>query len=144
MTNIPISAIDKSLLLAAFFRGNATNQELWTSCSDQVVTLSLFYTGEINFNECESRFSNRGCVGGLYQEFGELQPLIRTRYQLLVDLIRNKPQYIEGGGDFETPADTTFTACRLTDKGVQLATMIIEEFPSKPVFTNWSDERVMQ
>ena len=52
-TPMNISDIDKSLLLAAFFRGNTHEQDRWTSCADQVVTLSLFYADEITAGECD-------------------------------------------------------------------------------------------
>ncbi len=58
-----LSQIGGSLLLAAFFRGNLRGQRRWTSCSDQVVTLSLYYTGEITAAECGVRFSSRPYVG---------------------------------------------------------------------------------
>ena len=137
-----LSVIDKSLLLAAFFRGNTSDQRAWTSSSDQVVTLSLFYTGDITADECRSRFSNRGYVGGLYGVDGQLHPQIETRYQNLIDLLREQPQLVEGGGDFATPAYPTYTACRLTDICIRLIPEIIESFPRKPEFPNWPDRRL--
>jgi len=39
------------------------------------------------------------------------------RYRLLLKLLREHPELIEAGGDTETPADPTFTSCRLTVAG---------------------------
>ena len=136
-----LSLIDKSLLLAAFFRGNTPDQEHWTSSSDQILTLSLFYTADITSDECQSRFSNCGYVGGLYDDDGELHPEVTSRYQHLIDLLLKQPQLIEGGGDFETPAYPTYTACWLTDDGTRLIPDIIDLFPHKPDFSNWPDRR---
>ena len=136
-----ISDIDKSLLLAAFFRGNTHEQDRWTSCSDQVVTLSLFYTDEITAGECESRFSERSYVGGLYDDNGDLKPEIESRYNKLIELTRQYPSLIEGGGDFDTPAHPTYTACRLTDDALKLVPDLIATFPHKPEFANWPDRR---
>ena len=136
-----LSDIENSLLLAAFFRGNTREQDRWTSCSDQVVTLSLFYTGDISADECESRFSDRSYVGGLYDNNGDLQPEIEFRYNKLIELIRQYPVLIEGGGDFDTPAYPTYTACRLTDSALELVPSLLAAFPSKPEFPNWPDRR---
>ena len=137
------SAIEKSLLLTAFFRENTQDQERWTSSCDQVLTLSLFYTGDITADECQSRFSTRSNVGGLYAADGELDSQIESRYQLLIDLLRQQPQFIEGGGNFKTPAHPTYTACRLTEVGTRIIPDIIGSFPSKPDFPNWPDRRVL-
>ena len=136
-----LSAIDKALLLAAFFRGNIPDQNHWTSSSDQIVTLSLFYTEDINSEDCQSRFSNPGYVGGLYDDNGELRPQIESRYHELIELLRQRPQLIEGGGNFETPAHPTYTACRLTDDGIGLIPDIVDLFPRQPEFPNWPDRR---
>lgn len=136
-----LSVIDKSLLLAAFFRGNTREQERWTSNSDQVVTLSLFYTGDISSDECQSRFSNPGYLSGLCDDTGELHPQIETRYQHLIELLRTQPRLIEGGGDFDMPVWPTYTACRLTDEGLRLIPEVIDLFPHKPEFPNWQDQR---
>ncbi|MEM9409973.1 MAG: hypothetical protein AAGA30_02600 [Planctomycetota bacterium] len=136
-----LSNVDNSLLLAAFFRGNTHEQEYWTSCSDQIVTLSLYYTGDISAGECESRFSGHRCVGGLYDSNGDLQPEIESRYNKLIDLIRCHPSLIEGGGDFVTPAYPTFTACRLTADALKLVPDLLKTFPRKPDFPNWPDRR---
>lgn len=136
-----LSLIEKSLLLAAFFRGNTLDQGDWTSSSDQVVTLSLFYTGDITSDECQSRFSTRSYVGGLYDDDGELRPQIEARYQRLIELIWKQPQLIEGGGDLETPAYPSFTACRLTTQGIELIPDIVDRLPRKPDFPNWPDRR---
>ncbi len=136
-----LSVVDKSLLLAAFFRGNTPDQKIWTSSSDQVVTLSLFYTGDITFSDCQSRFSNEHYLGGLYDDDGELKSQINDRYRHLMTLLRNYPKLIEGGGDYETPAYPTFTACRLTAEGIDLIPEIIDLFPHKPNFDNWPDRR---
>jgi hypothetical protein len=136
-----LSSVDQSLLLAAFFRGNTRDQDGWTSSCDQVITLSLFYTGELSADECRARFENPGYVGGLYiRNFG-LRPQIQLRYHALIDLLKRHPELIEGGGDFELPADPTFTACRLTTAGDSLIPEIIGLFPQKPEFPKWPDKR---
>ncbi len=134
-----LSLIDQSLLLATFYRGNHSQQDLWTSCCDQIVQLSRFYTGGITSEECQNFFSQNGSVGGLYRDGGELVPQVKLRYQQLIDMIQNHPHIIQGGGDFETPSDPTFTACRLTEIGIELIPEILKLFPKKPHFPNWPD-----
>jgi hypothetical protein len=136
-----LSIIDKALLLAAFFRGNIPDQDYSTACSDQVLTLSLFYTGDITAAECQSRFSAPGYVCCLYDGNGKLHPQIDSRYQGLIKLLREQPQLLQGGGNFDSPADPTFTACRLTDEGIRLIPDIIDLFPRKPDFQDWPDRR---
>jgi hypothetical protein len=138
-----LSVIHQSLILAAFFRGGTRDQDRWASNSDQVLTLSLFYTGDITSVECQSRFANCGCVGSLYSDEGELHPQIASRYQNLVNLLREHPQLIEGWGDFDTPAHPTYTACRLTDAGIGLIPELMASFPRKPDFPNWPDRRAL-
>jgi hypothetical protein len=136
-----LSPIEKSLLIGAYFRGNIPGDRRWTSSSDQIVTLSLFYTGDISATECATRFSVPRYVQGLYDDEGELRDEIWTRYKALIQLLRDHPEYIEGGGNFETPADPTYTACRLTEAGVALAKTFIPSFAFKPEFPDWPDRR---
>lgn len=136
-----LTAADEALLLAAYFRGNDQRQQRWTSSCDQVVVLSLFYSGHLNSEQCLDRFSRRGYVGGLYDEEGELRPEIEDRYQLLIDLMRRCPDLIQGSGDLEVPAHPTFTACRLTTSGLRLAPTMVGRFPAKPDFPDWPDRR---
>ncbi|MFT5095082.1 MAG: hypothetical protein ACI93T_003929, partial [Porticoccaceae bacterium] len=42
-----LTPVQASLILAAHFRGGSLNDCGWTSNSDQILTLSLFYTGAI-------------------------------------------------------------------------------------------------
>lgn len=136
-----LTRVEQSLLLAAFFRGNPPEQDWWTSSCDQVVTLSLFYTGEISFEECQVRFSTKSYVASLYDDEGELTSEIRSRYEELIRLLRGHPELILGGGNFDTRADPTYTACRLTKAGGELIPSIIRQFPAKPDFPNWPDRR---
>jgi hypothetical protein len=136
-----MTRVEQSLLLAAFFRGNLPGQPVWTSSCDQVVTLSLFYTEDISGEECQSRFATRSYVSSLYDDTGELAPEIRSRYEGLIRLLKGYPNLIEGGGNFEFPAEPTYTACRLTKAGEALISSIIIQFPSKPDFPNWPDRR---
>ncbi len=53
-----LSTVEQALLLAAYFRGMPPERYGWISCCDQVVVLSLFYTGDISFEECAT-----GCSG---------------------------------------------------------------------------------
>lgn len=146
-----LTRIEKSLILATFFRGGSLDQRGWSSSSDEILTLSLFYTGDISEADCVERFSNRGYVGRLYQEVDvesrdespELTDEIRDRYRVLIKLLLTHPELIEGGGDFEYPAHPTFTACRLTEDGFTLAEELVGVFPQKPDFANWPDKRVM-
>ncbi len=139
-----LSLIQKSLLLATFFRGNKPDQERWISCADQVVTLSLYYTGQLPTDDIQSRFTKRGYVGGLYDADGMLLPLINDRYAELIELINSQPQFIQGGGDLESPAYPTFTACRLTDSGASLAPNITPLFPDTPDFPSWPNSRTLK
>lgn len=140
-----LSQTGKSLLVAAYFRGGSPDDQGWGSNCDQVITLSLFYTGDISFEECSERFSQRRYVGGLYQNGGELDKSVKRRYRALLKLLRRWPEFIEGAGDLKRPADPTYTSCRLTVAGQKLALMFMPEFRRKPEFPNWPDRRtVMQ
>jgi hypothetical protein len=136
-----LTSIEESLLLATYFRCGQWADRVWTSSSDQILTLSLFYTGDISADECVSRFAIRGYVGSLYDDDGELDEAVSDRYQVLIDLLMKHPDLIAGGGDLRTPADPTFTACRLTDAGVQRALSVIDSFPRHPDFPAWPDRR---
>ena len=137
-----LTLIEQSLVLAAWFRGNPSNQSVFSSSCDQVVTLSLFYTGDISSTECARRFSVKPYVGSLYDDEGDLRDEIRLRYLDLIRLIRTHPELIRGGGDLELPADPTYTACRLTAEGDRLVASLVGLFPRKPEFPNWPDKRV--
>lgn len=137
-----LSKIDQALLLAAFFRGNPRSQHYWTSSCDQVIALSLFYTGEMTFDECVKRFET-GYVFPLYDDAGELLVDIRCRYEILMDLLERRLDLISGGGNFKTPADPTYTACKLTDQGLKLVPELVKLFPEKPEFANWPDKTTL-
>ena len=137
-----LSQNEQALLLASFFRGNPLSQTHWTSSCDQVITLSLFYTGHISYEECEKRFET-GYVSPLYDHDGELLQDLRDRYNELIELIRRRNDLISGGGDFETPADPTYTACKLTREGLRLVPDLVEAFPGKPVFAKWPDKNTL-
>lgn len=149
----PLTRIDESLILAAYFRGGSQAQgNAWFSNTDQILTLSLFYTGDITEADCVGRFSRRSYVGKLYDNsveiteehpWGKLTEEIDGRYKVLIHLLREHAELLEGGGNFETPAHPTFTSCRLTDAGLQLAVTLVGRFPTKPVFPNWPDGRTM-
>ncbi len=137
------STVEESLLLAAYFRGGSPDDHAWLSNSDQIVTLSLYYTGDISSEDCAERFSRKSYVGKLYQPDGELSELIETRYWHLISLLRKRPELIEGGGDLETPADPTYTSCRLTVAGQRSARTVVSSFRPKPGFPNWPDKRTI-
>lgn len=141
-SSMPLSTVEKSLLVAAYFRGGSEADRVWTSNSDQIITLSLFYTGDISAAECANRFSVPGYVQRLYDEDGELSEQIEARYRVLIDLLREHPELIKGGGNFETPAHPTYTACRLTPAGLEECERLIHSFPHKPSFPNWPDKRL--
>jgi len=130
-----------SLLAAAYYRGLLPTETIGSSCSDQVVTLSLFYTGDLSADDCAARFANRPHLVGVYVGHGKLDPLIKARYGELIRLIRDFPRLIEGCGDLNRPADPTYTGCRLTEPGCALAEAIIPSLPPKPEFPNWPDRR---
>jgi hypothetical protein len=136
-----LTRIEEALLLAAYFRGGSHDQKQWNSNSDQILTLSLFYTGDISETDCACRFAIRSHIQELYDESGELTEEIDGRYKVLINLLQEHPELIEGGGNLATPAYPTFTACRLTDTGLALATTLVTRFPNKPDFTNWPDRR---
>jgi len=139
---MPLDRIDESLLLAAWFRGGDPHDgSLWTSNADQVVTLSLYYTGDISSDDCAHRFSVRSYLLDLYDDHGELTQEIADRDQALVQLLLSRPDLIEGGGDWRTPCYPTYRACRLTVAGLELVLTLIDRFPPKPKFPNWPDKR---
>lgn len=137
-----LSPIEESVLVAAYYRGgDDPDTQVWGSNSDQVLTLSLFYTGDIAADDCIERFSRRSYVGSLYDEDGELTELIASRYRVLLSLLQTHPELIEGEGDLKLPADPTYTSCRLTWLGRTFACDLIPSFPMKPHFHNWPDNR---
>ncbi|PNY36338.1 hypothetical protein C2E31_13480 [Rhodopirellula baltica] len=138
-----LSQIERSLVLATYFRSGRQSQTFWTSNADQIIAISLFYTGDLSVDECTDRFAVRGYVKCLYNSSGDLLPQIESRYQSLIGLVRGRSDLIEGGGDFDTPADPTYTSCRLTFHGLQLAPMLANDLPAKPHFPNWPDQRTL-
>ena len=137
-----LSRIEEAILVAAYFRGKDPSVQVWSSNCDQVVTLSLFYTGDISHDDCKSRFETRSYLRGVYDDNGQLNEQIRHRYELLITLIQRHPDLIEGGGNLKDRADPTYTACGLTDAGCQLTRTLVSSFPKKPEFPNWPDRRV--
>lgn len=133
-----LTNVDESLLVAAYFRGG-TEDTGWTSNSDQIVALSLFYTGDITFEDCQNRFS-MGCIKN-YDKLTNLWPEVRERYRSLLDLASRHPDLIEAAGDLVTPADPTYTSCRLTAEGLKVAVQFVDLFPPKPDFPHWPDNR---
>ena len=133
--------VEKSILLAAYYRGNLQDDCVWTSNSDQILTLSLFFSGDITSTDCVTRFATHSHVQSLYGEDGKLTKEIETRYEVLINLLKTHEELIEGGGDFDLPADPTYTACRLTDGGLLLAVKLVGLFPDEPNFPNWPDPR---
>jgi hypothetical protein len=136
-----MNRVQQAVLLAAYFRGGDPDAGVWTSNCDQVVTLSLFYTGDISANDCVDRFAVKRYVGKLYQEDGELDAMIADRYRVLIELLQSYPRLFQGGGNFKTPADPTYTSCRLTREGQQFAAILAMNFPAKPDFPHWPDKR---
>jgi hypothetical protein len=134
-----LSSVEESLLVAAYYRGGMPEDHVWGSNSDQVITLSLFYSGDISVEDCAERFAIRHYVGKLYDMPGELADMIKARYRNLIELIREHADLILGGGDLRTPADPTYTACRLTHAGRKLAYSLLPKFPRKPDLPNWPD-----
>lgn len=139
---MPLTRIEDAILVAAYFRGRDPSAQIWSSNSDQVLTLSLFYTGDISYDDCASRFDHRPYIRSVYDEDGKLNEQIHGRYKILIHLIEQRPDLIEGGGDLRTPADPTYTACGLTFVGCQLARTLKTTFPQKPEFPNWPDRQV--
>lgn len=137
-----LTRTEEALLLAAFFRGKPPSERGWSSNCDQVLTLSLFFTGDISRDDCVSRFAHRPYLRCVYNDDGRLNESISHRYEILINLIHQHPDLIEGGGDLKSPADPTFTACGLTHAGCQLAGKLISTFPKKPEFPNWPDRSV--
>ena len=141
---MPLTRIEEAILVAAYFRGKDPSVEVWSSNSDQVLTLSLFYTDDISYDDCASRFEQRPYLRHVYDDDGQLNEQIEHRYKILIDLIQQCPDLIEGGGNLKAPADPTYTACGLTDVGCQLARTLIPSFPKKPEFPNWPDRQATQ
>lgn len=150
-TVMSLTRIEESLVLAAYFRGGSKDQQTWRSNTDQILTLSLFYTGDITGTDCAQRLSQRSYVQKLYDEaadevehpWGKLTEEVQGRYDILIGLLRSHPELIEGKGNFDTPALPTYTSCRLTEAGLRLAETLEEQFSKKPDFPNWPDKRTM-
>lgn len=146
---MPLSTIEESLILAAYFRGGSQDDLVWSANGDQILTLSLFYTGDITEADCVLRFSRKSYVQKLYDESRSssdelyLTQEIEHRYEVLIKLLQDHLEFIEGGGDYKTPALPTFMGCRLTEKGMKLAMVLVKQFPQKPEFPNWPDKRTM-
>jgi hypothetical protein len=75
--------------------------------------------------------------------WGNLTEEIDGRYRVLINMLHEHPELIEGAGNFKTPAHPTFTACRLTSNGLKLAATLESQFPKKPDFRNWPDSRTI-
>lgn len=145
-----LSSIEESLVLAAFFRGGDIHSRKRTSNTDQILTLSLFYMGNITAEDCAARFAHRSYVQKLYvdkmwtgSDYGQLTEEIDSRYHVLIAMIQKHPELIEASGNLTLPQHPTFTSCRLTDAGCELALSIADHFPAKPDFPNWPDKRTM-
>ena len=138
-TELSLSPTQQSFLVAAWFRGCA-EQTRWLSNADQIVALSLYYTGDITFEDCTRRFSTRGHVPN-YDENGDLLIEVRDRYRALLDFVSQHSELLEARGDIQTPADPAFTSCHLTALGLSLASELIVRFPKKPEFPHWPDKR---
>ncbi|MEX0726464.1 MAG: hypothetical protein WD065_09370 [Planctomycetaceae bacterium] len=143
-----LTPVEESLILATFFRGGRQDDPCWTANTDQILTLSLFYTGDITAEDCIDRFAVRSYVGKLNvpdsEGWGTLTEEIDSRYNALFKLLDEYPGLIEGGGNFgDPPAHPNFNACRLTDAGIELALMLADKFPKKPDFPNWPDQWTM-
>lgn len=148
-----LSLVQESIILAAYFRGGSNDDYVWRSNSDQILTLSLFYTGDISAEDCEDRFAEFGYVKKLYveestptsdEECRKLAEGIDARYRVLIQMIRENSDLIQGAGNLDLPSDPTFTSCKLTDAGYSLALTLGGMFPLKPEFENWPDRRTMQ
>jgi hypothetical protein len=127
------SVTEQALLLATYFRGVHPTDHVFKSNSDQILTLSLFYTGDISSDECVARLSSRHYLNqSLYNGNSGLSEEIAIRYRVLIDLLTSHSNLIEGRGLFRLPADPTFTSCRLTPAGFQLAEQLVTLFPQKP------------
>lgn len=135
---MPLDRIDESLLLAAWFRGGRSAHHGWTSNADQILVLSLFYTGDISFEECAGRFSRHLDVTYSYDR--DPEEFVRRDQQLVV-LVASRSDLLEKGGDWATPCYPKFRACGLTPAGLELAGTRIDRFPTKPDFPNWPDKR---
>ena len=138
-----MTRVQQAILLAAYFRGGDPDAVVWTSNCDQVVTLSLFFTGDISAKDCIDRFAIKSYVGKLYQDDGELDAMIAARYYVLIGLLHSHPNLLEGGGNLQTPAHPTFTSCRLTREGQFFAATSAKNFPTKPDFPDWPDRRTL-
>lgn len=141
---MPLSRIDESLLLAAWFRGRVpTESEVWSANVDQVLALSLFYTGDISCEQCARWFSQGGYVRELYESpFESLTEVATARDQALIELLKTRPELIMGAGDWQTPCFPTFRACGLTPAGAELVPMLVDRFPTNPDFPNWPDKHL--
>ena len=135
-----LNNIKEALLLATYYRGNTFEQANWTACTDQVLVLSRFFTGDITSSECTACFQNPGYVGGIYGDDGELLSEIEARWDVFIQLVRENPQLIEGSTNLES-ALPTYSGCRITDKGISLIPEIIKHFPRKPDLKEWPDRR---
>ncbi|MDB5337109.1 MAG: hypothetical protein JWN70_2728 [Planctomycetaceae bacterium] len=138
---LSLTAIENSILLATYFRGESLDTAIWISNTDQIITLSLFYTGDISFADCAARLSIRSYVQNLYDDNGNLTAEIDSRYTVLINLLHQHPELLEGAGDFQLPAFPTYTSLRLTEHGLRLALDLINSFPAKPDFLDWPDQR---
>lgn len=141
-----LTLVEESLLLAAFYRGNLLDDSFNRACCDQVITLSLFYTGDISNQDCIERFKKRSYVMLFWKDGNEnngLETTLSGRYSKLIELIDQHPDLIEGFGNLHSPANPCYTACRLTQTGIGVAKASFNRFEVKPDFPNWPDRRSM-
>jgi hypothetical protein len=143
IARMDVSRIEQSLLLATNFRGNLPDQAAWTSCSDQILTLSLSIPATFRRTNAR-RVSQTAITLAAFTAKRVKSFQIEARYRCLIQLLSDHSELIEGGGNFRTPAWPTYTACRLTDDGLRLIPHIIDLFPGNPDFPNWPDRRTLQ
>lgn len=140
MSERSLSPIAASLIVATYYRGGDYRENVWGANCDQILTLSLYFTGDLSQDECLARFAVRGHVQSLYDDSG-LTDVISQRYQHLINLLREQATFIEGGGNFRLPADPTYTSCRLTPAGCEIASCLAGQFPAPPEFLYWANRR---
>ena len=137
----------KALILAAYYRGGDIADNPVRACTDQVIVLSNYFTETISLDDTLHSLQHKGHVTGIHDDEGELLPLNEKRYYILIDLVRQDPDVVEGLGNWGNevkelpPSDVHFNSVRLKEKGLEIAKTYKDEFPPVPNFPEWPNRR---
>ncbi len=114
------------LVMSAYLHGAPPGAEIRANC-DRVLRQALLWAGL--WNDQLEHDVRRDCEN----------PVIEDWYRTLISMTRRAPAFealIEGqgnlGSDQYPPALPSYTGCRLTERGRELAERLLAEYPAGP------------